>query len=446
LPISAARFASFQILLRIEKDKAFATELLHAEAQASLNARDHRLATELVLGVLRNQTLLDWHLSRFSKISFERLDTEAKMALRLGAYQILMLTRVPVRAAINESVELVKASRARSAKGFVNAVLRKIDRHAFLESLQGLSMKTTQDLSIRYSHPEWLIGRWLGRFDLETVIRLLERNNHPPRTFFRLDCATLSPAAWLEELRRHKIQVTASPLCEDILEVTDGDLHQTTLLRERKILLQDAGSQVIPYLLNPRKNDLCLDLCAAPGGKSSQIAWMTEGEAKVVAMDAHSHRVRTMRKLHGDNWQNVWCIVADGTTSLPFSVQFDKVLVDVPCSGTGTLGRHPEIRWRLIPSALPALNRLQTALLEKASDSVKPGGLLVYSTCSLEPEENEQIITAFLARNPQFHLDLPSDGRFTRFFDPHRYFRLLPSTLGSDGFFAALLRKIPAGR
>jgi len=446
LPISVARRASFQILLRTERDEAYTTELLHAEAQASLDARDHRLTTELVLGVLRNQTLLDWYLSRFSKIAFERLDTEVKLVLRLGAYQILLLTRVPVRAAISESVELVKASRTKSASGFVNAVLRKVNRDEFQQSLQGLSAETTQDLSIRYSHPEWLVRRWWNRYDPEMVIRILEQNNQPPRTFFRSNCLTLSRSALLEELRRHGIQASAHPLFQDILELTDGELDRTALLRERKVLLQDAASQVIPYLLNPEKGDRCLDLCAAPGGKSSQIAWMTDGEAKVVAMDVHLHRARIMQKLHGDNWPSLWCVVADGTALLPFSIQFDKVLVDAPCSGTGTLGRHPEIRGRLMPSDLPALNRLQLALLERATTFVKPGGLLVYSTCSLEPEENEQLVAAFLAGNPQFHLELPADERFPRLFDSQRFLRLLPSTLGSDGFFAALLRKIQNSR
>jgi 16S rRNA (cytosine967-C5)-methyltransferase len=250
----------------------------------------------------------------------------------------------------------------------------------------------------------------------------------------------------LEKLRSQGIQFQASQFSNDILEITEGDLQQTTLLREHKIVIQDAGSQVIPYLLRPEKSDLCLDLCAAPGGKSSQIAQMTDGEAKVVAMDVHWHRVRTMRKLHGGNWPNLWFIVADGTRPLPLSNQFDKVLVDAPCSGTGTLGRHPEIRWRVKQSDLTTLPQLQIGLLETAACYLKPGGLLVYSTCSLEPEENEKVLESFLAKHSQFCLDLPSVGPLAQFFDRHRHFRLLPSRLSSDGFFAGLLRKSPLGR
>jgi len=446
LPISPARRASFQILLRTERDKAYTTELLHTQARASLDARDHRLMTELVLGVLRNQTLLDWYLSRFSRIAFERLDLEVKLALRLAAYQILILTRVPVHAAIGESVELVKSSRTKSARGLVNAVLRKLSRVEFQQLLEGLSMETTHDLSIRYSHPEWLIQRWRHHYDSETVVRLLQRNNQPPRVFLRSNCPGLTRDVLSEELTRHQIQAVSSPLCGDILEVIRGDPQETAFLQQHKILLQDMGSQFIPYLLKADKTDLCLDLCAAPGGKASQIAWMTQGEARVVAMDIHWRRAQTIRELHGSHWRNLCCVVADGTQLLPFSVQFDKVLVDAPCSGTGTLRRNAEIRWRLTPGDLTELSRLQTSLLEKASSSVKPGALLVYSTCSLEPEENEQIITAFLEKHPEFHVELPADERFTRFFDSQRYFRVLPSIFDSDGFFAALLRKTQNSR
>jgi 16S rRNA (cytosine967-C5)-methyltransferase len=443
LPISPARVTSFEILRRIEKDKSFATELLHSKAPTSLSARDYRLATELVLGVLRNQKLLDWYLSRFSKIILEKLDSEVKVALRLGAYQMLMLSRVPPRAALHESVELVSTSRIKSAKGFVNAVLRRIKRDEFQQALQTLSLESIYGLSVRYSHPEWLVQRWVDCFDPNTLIQILEENNRPPRTFFRLNTATLSRSALWKELTSCGIEFSASSLCEDILELKNGDLNQTALMREHKIAIQDAGSQVIPHLLDPEEADVCLDLCAAPGGKTSQLAQMTSGIARIFAVEAHWHRVRIMKSLHGDNWRNLYFTVADGTRPLPFSIAFDKILIDAPCSGTGTLRRHPEIRWKLLPSDLATLSQLQSALLERAAGYLKPGGLVVYSTCSLEPEENEQVIEAFLAKNPQFQLELPSDERFARFFDLHRYFRLLPTD--SDGFFAAMLRKT-AGR
>ena len=399
-----------------------------------------------MLGVLRNQKLLDWHLSQFSKISFEKLDLEVKVALRLGAYQVLMLSRVPARAALHESVELVSTSRSKSAKGFVNAVLRRLKRDDFRRGLQTLSLESICGLSTRYSHPEWLVERWMNRFDSKTLIQILEENNQPPRTFFRLNTASVSRSQLYEELTRCGIQFGASPVCEDILEVKEGDLKQIELSRERKISIQDAGSQIIPHLLEPEKTDVCLDLCAAPGGKSSQLAQMTFGVARIFALDAHWHRVRSAKNLHGDNWPNLSFIVADGARPLPFSILFDKILIDAPCSGTGTLRRHPEIRWRLLPGDLTTLSHLQESLLESASRYLKPGGLVVYSTCSLEPEENERVVAAFLARNPEFHLDLPSNQRLATFFDPHRYFRLLPTTLASDGFFAAMLRRAPTGR
>jgi len=441
VPISPARNASFQILLRIERDQAFATELLHAEGQPPLKFQDSRLATELVFGVLRNQRLLDWYLSRFSKITFEKLDAEVKIALRLGAYQILLLNRIPVRAAIHESVELVNAARIKSAKGFVNALLRRANRKEFEQLVSKLSLTNTYGLGLRYSHPEWLVQRWMNRFDTQTVVRILEGNNRTPRTFLRLNNASLSRSDLLQALKSCGIHLKVSSFCEDILEVERGDLGQTALALKHEIAIQDAASQAIAYLLRPEKTDVCLDLCAAPGGKSSQLAQLSNGRATIFALDRYWHRVRTMKGLHANNWPNLRLVVADGTRPLPLLIRFDKVLVDAPCSGTGTLGRHPEIRWKLNPTDLAILAWLQMALLENGSAYLKPGGLLVYSTCSLEPEENEQVIGAFLTKNPLFHLETSYDERFVPFFDHDKYFRLLPGTVSSDGFFAALLRK-----
>jgi 16S rRNA (cytosine967-C5)-methyltransferase len=385
--------------------------------------------------------LLDWYLSRFSKILFEKLDTEVKIALRLGAYQILLLDRIPVRAAIHESVEMVNAARIRSAKGFVNALLRKANRNEFEQLIARLSLTNAYGLSLRYSHPEWLVQRWMNRFDTETVICILEGNNRTPRTFLRLNSASLSWSELLQALQSFGIQLKASSLCEEILEVERGELSQTKVLLRHEVAIQDAASQAIAYLLRPEKTDVCLDLCAAPGGKSSQLAQLSKGRATVVALDRYWHRVRTMKILHGERWPNLRLVVADGTQPLPLSLKFDKVLVDAPCSGTGTLGRHPEIRWKLNPTDLAVLSQLQMALLENGSAYLKPGGLLVYSTCSLEPEENEQIIGAFLSKNPHFRLETSDDDRFVELFDQDKHFRLLPSTVGSDGFFAGLLRK-----
>jgi 16S rRNA (cytosine967-C5)-methyltransferase len=258
----------------------------------------------------------------------DKLDPEVLLALRLGAYQILFLTRIPERAAINESVELVKVVKRRSAAGLTNAVLRRVKRNEFQNALNSLNLDSIPDLSIRYSHPEWLVQRWVARFGRQVSTRLLEHNNQPPRTFFRLNTLQLSGPSMLESLARQGVSVRAHRLSEDIWEVVEGNVYETTLLSEGKIFVQDPASQLIPRLLDPGAEDSCLDLCAAPGSKSSQIARLTHGRARVVATDLSWHRLSTAKQLHGGQWKDLYFLVLDATQPLPFSVQFDKILVD----------------------------------------------------------------------------------------------------------------------
>jgi 16S rRNA (cytosine967-C5)-methyltransferase len=371
----------------------------------------------------------------------DRLDTEVLLALRLGAYQILFLTRIPERAAINESVELVKAFKRKSAAGMTNAVLRRVKKNEFQNALKSLSLESISDLSIRYSHPEWLVHRWVGRFGRQLSIRLLEQNNQPPRTFFRLNTLSLSGHPLVESLTRKGISVRAHPFSGDIWEVVEGNIYKTALLLEGKILVQDPASQLIPRLLDPRAEDFCLDLCAAPGSKSSQIAQLMQGRPRIVATDLSWHRLRTAKQLHGRQWKNLYFLAVDATQPLPFAVQFDRILVDAPCSGTGTLQRNPDIRWRLHSSDLDKLQCLQIGLLRNASRYLKPGGVLIYSTCSLEDEENEAVISRFLSDRGDHFLDLPREPHLQGFFNDKGFFKLLPSEWNCDGFFAAILRK-----
>jgi 16S rRNA (cytosine967-C5)-methyltransferase len=441
LPISAARLAGFRILLRVEQGSVYASELLHSEGVSTLGDKDQRLTTELVYGVLRQRQLLDWYLSRHCRMPLEKLDTEVLLALRLGAYQILFLTRIPERAAINESVELVKAFKLKSAAGFTNAVLRRIKKNEFENTLRSLSLDSISNLSIRYSHPEWLVQRWIERCGRDLSVRLLEQNDQPPRTFFRMNTLGLSVPSLLESLARQGVSVRTHPFSGDIWEVVEGNIYKTALMLQGKIFVQDPASQLIPRLLDTRAEDFCLDLCAAPGGKSSQIAQLTQGRARIIATDLSWRRLRTANQLHGGQWKNVHFLAMDATQPLPFAVQFDRILVDAPCSGTGTLQRNPDIRWRVHFSDLGKLQRLQIDLLENAVQYLRPGGALVYSTCSLEDEENEAVISRFLSDRGDYFLDLPGDPYLQGFFNDKRFFKLLPSEWNCDGFFAAILRK-----
>jgi 16S rRNA (cytosine967-C5)-methyltransferase len=441
VPVSPARLAAFRILLRIQREDSYASELLHSSLTDSLQANDLRLTTELVFGTLRQQLLLDQVLASCSAKALTRLDAEVLAALRLGAYQLLFLQRVPGRAAIHESVELVKIARLRSAAGFANAVLRKVactNLESTRKSFDGL---TAAALSVRYSHPEWLVERWLARFGREKLIELLSYNNHSPRIYFRTDSPDLSSDQAAAEVASQDVRWKTHALSNDIFEVIEGNLHATTLFRDRRIAVQDAGSQLIPHLLDLKPSDLCLDLCAGVGGKSSQMARLKGGPSSIVATDLHWHRLQVGRRLHSQNWKNLSWVTCDATRPLPFFGRFDKILIDAPCSGTGTLQRHPEIRWRLRPEQIREFPVIQLALLESAFQQLQPGGTMVYSTCSLESEENETVVHSFLNAHADAALAIPEVAATRRLFSPAMFMTLFPPETETDGFFGAVIRK-----
>ena len=441
MPVSPARLAAFRILLRVQREDSYASELLHSSLTDSLQENDLRLATELVLGTLRQQLLLDHLLASYSAKTLAKLDTEVLAALRLGAYQLLFLQRVPGRAAIHESVELVKGARLKSAAGFVNAVLRKIAGSDLERIRETFSEPTAAALSVRYSHPEWLVERWLSRFGQEKLVRLLEHNNRAPAVYFRINAPDLAADELSAILASQGVRFKTHALSDDVLEVIEGNLYETALYRDHRIAVQDAGSQWIPRLLDLKPADLCLDLCAGVGGKSSQMARMKESPSPVFATDLHWHRLQVARRLHSRNWKSLYWIACDATRPLPFDKQFDKILVDAPCSGTGTLQRHPEIRWRLRPEQLEEFSALQLSLLNNAFQHLGPGGVVVYSTCSLEPEENELVIQSFLNSHPDASLAVPETPSMQRWFSPSKVLNLFPPEAQTDGFFAAVIRK-----
>ena len=441
MPVSPARLAAFRILLRVQREDSYASELLHSSLTDSLQENDLRLATELVFGTLRQQRLLDYLLASCSAKALAKLDVEVLAALRLGAYQILFLQRVPEHAAVYESVELVKSARLKSAAGFVNAVLRKVADRDLEKTRKAFDEPTAPALSIRYSHPEWLVGRWLTRFGQEKSIQLLEHNNRTPTVYFRIDSPDLTYEALTSALAGQSVRFMTHALSDGILELTEGNLHQTDLFRDRRIAVQDAASQLIPHLLDLKPSDVCLDVCAGVGGKTSQIARLKGTPSALVALDLHWHRLQVAHRLHSHHWKNLRWVACDATLPLPFVRQFDKILVDAPCSGTGTLQRHPEIRWRLRPEQILEFPLLQQALLERAFQHLQEGGTLVYSTCSLEPEENEAVVHSFLKDHPDASLVVPESPLTQGLISPARFLRLFPPEAETDGLFAAVIRK-----
>lgn len=434
MAVSPARSAAFAILLRVDRESAYAVELLHSALLHDLSPVDRNLTTEIVMGVLRWRSMLDDGITGF--VELRKLDLEVLVALRMGCYQLAFLGRIPERAIVYESVELVKQAKKRSAAGLVNAVLQKLCRKREQLSAQ------KNDWAATYAHPQWLIDRWIQQFGLETTEKICRYDQQVPATVLRL-----ASTDGEEEIDKNGIQTVSGALIKNARVVVKGDVTSTEAFRNGKVAIQDEGSQLVAALVGRGKR--ILDCCAAPGSKTSAIASVVP-EAEIIAADIHPHRARLLRRMI--TGANVQVIAADAT-KLPLVSNFDRVLVDVPCSGTGTLARNPEIKWRLRLEDLTDLQLRQTAILDSALKHVSQGGRLVYSTCSLEPEENEQVVRAALQRNPEFTLipvreellKLKAEGTLiwndTDQLVSGNFLRTLPGVHPCDGFFAAIFER-----
>jgi 16S rRNA (cytosine967-C5)-methyltransferase len=379
--VAIARKVAFQVLQKTEHG-GYASDLLLVDCEG-LDSRDAGLASEIVFGCLRRQAQLDWLIAQGSKRDPGKLDVAVRVALRMGLYQLRHLDRVPPHAILNDSVDLVKLARKASASGFVNAILRRAPRGSV----------DWPNRSVALSMPEWLLARWDKQFGAPQSTRIAEAFLQLPETFVR------NPPMGRPDLALEPTEV------EGAFRVAAGDI---TGLR-----VQDIGSQSIVPLLDLHPGHSFLDVCAAPGNKTAQAL---ETGIRAIACDIHVRRLDTV--------QGCSRVALDATRGLPFKATFDRILVDAPCSGTGTLGRNPEIRWRLQPSDIEELHEKQARILENALGCLRKDGRLVYSTCSLERRENEEVV------------DRVAGGIGYRIAD-QRY--RIPGADSGDGFFASVL-------
>jgi 16S rRNA (cytosine967-C5)-methyltransferase len=440
MAISPARIAAFDILLRVDQQDAYASELLHAPDYSRLSPADHALATQLVMGVLRWRSLLDEQIAQRSSLKLSKLDAEVLTSLRMAAYQLLYLDRVPEHAVVHESVELVKRARKTSAVPFVNAVLRKFPARAPSRLVK--EDASASELASSSAHPQWLVERWTRAFGLPIARQICDYDQQIPAA-----SVSLTNAEIVSELERQDVKLAPGSLLTSARRVVAGDITGTQAFREGRIAIQDEASQLVALLVG--QGSRILDCCAAPGGKTRLLA-RRNPEATIVAVELHSHRARLLRKLVPA--KNVQVITAD-IRSLPVADLFDRVLVDVPCSGTGTLARNPEIKWRLKPDDLIDLQARQLAILKSAMQHVASAGILLYSTCSLEPEENQTVVEAALSEDISFRLapiddqlnELRSQGELAwkdaASLVSGPYLRTIPGVHPCDGFFAAVLQK-----
>jgi 16S rRNA (cytosine967-C5)-methyltransferase len=457
MPISPARTIAFDVLRRVETESAYADEVLRAELGASVRTEDAGLATELALGVLRWQRLLDFLIGRHLTNAAKILDVEVRIALRLGVYQLWFLERVPAHAAVHESVELVKRARKRSAAPLVNAVLRKAAKEAAqlaksrsaIASFVSADLPVAEQMGILYSHPTWLVERWLRNFGDDRTRELLEANNRVPVvSCFVVDAGRREDA--LTSLQQARCAVEPGLLLRDAWTLHGGNPAASDAVRRGWVAIQDEASQAVAHLLAVEDGNTVLDLCAAPGGKTILLARAAGSQGRLIAVDLHEHRVRAMaERFETAGVRNVETVILDGTQPMPFERRFDRILVDAPCSGTGTLARHPEIRWQLRADDLTDLHARQVQLVKNALANLAPQGRLIYSTCSLEPEENELVVNEALGRfQNEFRVVTPQGAlqRILRegvtpesLIDADGFFRTCTSIHGTDGFFAAAI-------
>jgi 16S rRNA (cytosine967-C5)-methyltransferase len=428
MSVSPARMAAFDVLLKIFRDGAYSSILLPA-AESNLNEKDRSLCHEIVLGVLRTKLKLDAAIDRFA--GGKALDLEVRTAAELGLYQLLHLEKIPKYSAVNESVALVQRAKKSSAKGFVNALLRRSERLfeeiSYADELERLSVET--------SHPRWLVEKWVGQRGFEPAKALIKANNLRPRSAFRITPkgireGVVPSAGW----QRSKYV----PGCYFAERMTPG---LRDLAENGRIYFQDEGSQLVGSLVNLEPGSKFLDVSAAPGSKTTMIASGAPSDTLIVAGDVRQSRVRVLkRNCEAQGISNVRIVRYDAVAALPFADgEFDSVLLDAPCSGTGTIRSNPEIRYFLKPGDLRELHDKQLAILRNASKTVRHGGRLIYSTCSLEGEENEGVIVEFLSGNADFEIRRPEIAG--ELVTDNGFVRTLPEEHEMDGFFAAVLER-----
>jgi 16S rRNA (cytosine967-C5)-methyltransferase len=447
--IAPARVAAYDILLAVSAGRADLPAAI-AHARSTLHdERDRALASEIATGVQRWRAALDHLVAHFSTRPMDRLDPQVVEILRLSAYQLLYLTRVPASAVVDDGVKLTGRAGKRSASGFVNAVLRSISRNR-----QALPLPPRPDdpadrergiayLSVTLSHPRWLVERWLDRFGFDATERWLQFDNAPAPLTLRANRLRVTPPELIARLARDGVEVTPGRFAPDALIVERG--HPRRDVDEGLFVVQDEASQLVALLAGERPGARVLDTCASPGGKTSALAAAMNGSGCLVACDVRDRRMRLLRRtIDVTGARNVRLVQADLLRPLPFSQQFDCVLVDAPCSGLGILRRDPDIRWRRREDDLPSLAAAQLVMLQHAAAAVAPGGRLIYATCSSEPEENEAIAHAFLATAPTFAaVDLRRHDASVPLavVDARGYLRTYPHVHRLEAFFGAVFQR-----
>jgi 16S rRNA (cytosine967-C5)-methyltransferase len=445
-PVSRSRWEALEVLVRVERVRAFADlALLAALARASLDPRDAALASELVYGTLRWRRYLDWRLAPHSARPLATLDPWVRALLRLTAYQVLLLDRVPAFAAVDEAVSLARhKGRHRGPADYVNAVLRSLTRSP---GPPPLPADLVEALGTRLSFPDWIVGRWLDRRGPAEAEALMTALNERPPTTVRVNALRASREELVRRLRDEELaDARPTGLAPEGVRVDRGAIARSRAFADGWCTVQDEASMLVARLLAPRPGEVIADACAAPGTKATHLAELMEDRGRVIAMAPPGGRL----KLAGEAARRLHLRAVElhpgpvAAVAPRWRERCAGALVDAPCSNLGVLRRNPEVKWRRGDADLARLAETQRQIIAAAASMVESGGRLVYATCSLEPEENEAVVAGFLAAHPEWAPATPPD--FPVAPDAGGFVHCLPHVHGTDGFTAILLKRRPGGR
>jgi 16S rRNA (cytosine967-C5)-methyltransferase len=448
-----ARDVAMNVLQRVEMNGAYSgLELNQALTSAELSRPDAALATELVYGTIQRLNTIDYALSGRVKGWPQKVEPWVRSLLRLSYYQLRWLSRVPAHAVVDEAVRIAKKRGHAGIAGLVNGVLRGLLRDG-VETPLPEHMTTAEKLSLTHSHPQWIVERWLSAYGEAATEQICAANNEPPHASARVNPLRSERDQLIDAMQDAGLDVNPSELAsQGIVALKAGNLVHTDWYKDGLFSIQDESSMLVASAADPKPGMTVLDCCAAPGGKSTHLAELMRNQGKVIANDVHPHKEALIRqqaeRLGLTGIETLTGDAAELPERLP-AQSCDVVLLDAPCSGLGVIRRKPEIKWNKTPDDIAGLSDLQSQLLRRVQSLVKPGGVLVYSTCTIAPEENENAVRNFLAEYPDFSLDpgwpehvlqpLIESGKLPQPFSG--MIQLLPHMFGSDGFFIARMRR-----
>jgi 16S rRNA (cytosine967-C5)-methyltransferase len=441
------RHLAVDILTLVQKRQKFAAPLIDncLDVYKLSGTADGRLLTHLVYGELRFQGHLDWIIAKLYQGYFSILNEKIKNVLRIALYQLKFSERLPDFAVVDEAVKIAKKIRPANS-ALVNALLRNYLRYGKNISFPSFEKNPAEHIAAFHSHPLWLVKKWINIFGKQETLALCAANNEIPPLTIRVNTLKTTREELKEKLVSSGLDINETTFSPDgfTLSHVDQPIQKTSFFHEGLIRIQDEGSQCISYLVSPKENEIVLDICAGTGGKTTHLAAIMKSKGQIVAIDRDSEKISELKKETARmGITTIETQTADLSISLPDSLKerFDHVLVDAPCSGTGTLRRNPEIKWRIHPEDLHNYITVQKLILGNAALAVKKGGRLIYSTCSLLPEENECVIDDFIKSNERFSLYKPPSSIKPQLLDKRNFYHTYPHANNMDGFFGVILKR-----